>query len=81
MGITGLSGAGTTGPFTPAGRIVMAKVIKFDSQSPSANKVTSETKQLRGTVIEFPRQKLNVENEEIEETSGTNPPTVFFGCF
>ena len=58
----------------------MAKVIKFDSQRPSANKVTSETKQLRGTVIEFPRQKLNIENAEIE-TKETNPPPVFFGCF
>lgn len=59
----------------------MAKVLKFDSQSPSAKKVKSETKQLRDKVIEFPTQKLNVENEEIEETDEMKPPTVFFGCF
>ena len=59
----------------------MAKVLKFDSQSPLAKKVNSETKQLGGKVIEFPKQKLNFENAEIEETNETNPPAVFFGCF
>ena len=59
----------------------MAKVLKFDSQSPLAKKVKSETKELRGKVIEFPRQKLSLENAEIEEKNETNSPTVFFGCF
>ena len=59
----------------------MAIVLKFDSRNPLAKKVKSEPKHLRGKVIEFPRRKLNVENEEIEETNETNPPTVFFGCF
>lgn len=59
----------------------MAKVLKFDSQSPSAKKVKPEPKQLRGKVIEFPRQKPNIENAEIEETNETNPPPVFFGYF
>ena len=59
----------------------MAKVLKFDSQSPLTKKSKSETNKLQGEVIEFPRQQLSFENAALEETNETNPPTVFFGCF
>ena len=59
----------------------MAKVLKFDSPIPLRRKVKSDTNEPRGKLIEFPRQKLNLGNTEIEKASKTSTPAVFFGCF